>query len=224
VGSSVTASARSQPARTPQVTVPQARTLLRKPTRVGGLSLPSRSLTVARRAVIATFVALALALGAGPARAATVVVVTGRGWGHGVGMSQWGARGYAQHGWRWPRRVDQHTNPRPDLSRPPPSTYRPLGQANRVGRGHAAVDGHRQPESATLRDQRRTAPTRRIRRRTTTHRRLFHGRVSHTRICPDCFDTQFGRTQRGEEPATTRRPCRRGRVLMIQGEPATPPP
>jgi stage II sporulation protein D len=30
-----------------------------------------------------------------------VVVVTGRGWGHGVGMSQWGARGYALHGWKW---------------------------------------------------------------------------------------------------------------------------
>jgi SpoIID/LytB domain protein len=29
--------------------------------------------------------------------------VTGRGWGHGVGMSQWGAYGYARHGWRWQR-------------------------------------------------------------------------------------------------------------------------
>lgn len=57
--------------------------------------------TVARRWVITAFVALALAVGAGRARAATVVVVTGRGWGHGVGMSQWGARGFALHGWRW---------------------------------------------------------------------------------------------------------------------------
>ena len=39
----------------------------------------------------------ALAL-AGPAGAATFVF-EGRGWGHGVGMSQWGARGYADHGW-----------------------------------------------------------------------------------------------------------------------------
>ncbi|MBV8481055.1 MAG: hypothetical protein JOY72_12225, partial [Actinobacteria bacterium] len=46
---------------------------------------------------------LALAAGAGAARAATVVVVTGRGWGHGVGMSQWGAYGYALHGWKYER-------------------------------------------------------------------------------------------------------------------------
>src|SRR5438093_3747892 len=26
-------------------------------------------------------------------------VITGHGWGHGVGMSQYGAYGYAQHGW-----------------------------------------------------------------------------------------------------------------------------
>jgi stage II sporulation protein D len=31
----------------------------------------------------------------------SVLVVTGRGWGHGVGMSQWGARGYALHGWSY---------------------------------------------------------------------------------------------------------------------------
>src|SRR5438046_1798897 len=28
----------------------------------------------------------------------TTFVITGRGWGHGVGMSQWGAYGYAQRG------------------------------------------------------------------------------------------------------------------------------
>ena len=27
------------------------------------------------------------------------LVITGRGWGHGIGMSQYGALGYAQHGW-----------------------------------------------------------------------------------------------------------------------------
>ena len=27
-----------------------------------------------------------------------VFVISGRGWGHGVGMAQWGAYGYAQHG------------------------------------------------------------------------------------------------------------------------------
>lgn len=55
-----------------------------------------------RRPACLALCALAL-LAAGSARAATVVVVTGRGWGHGVGMSQWGARGYALHHWTWQR-------------------------------------------------------------------------------------------------------------------------
>ena len=37
------------------------------------------------------------------ASAGTVFVIDGRGWGHGVGMSQYGARGYAEAGWRHPR-------------------------------------------------------------------------------------------------------------------------
>ncbi len=40
---------------------------------------------------------------ASPAAAATEVVITGKGWGHGVGMSQWGAYGYARHGWSYQR-------------------------------------------------------------------------------------------------------------------------
>jgi stage II sporulation protein D len=46
---------------------------------------------------IATFVAFALS--AGPAGASTLFTLTGHGWGHGIGMSQYGALGYAQHGW-----------------------------------------------------------------------------------------------------------------------------
>ncbi len=42
-------------------------------------------------------------MGVAPAAAATELVVSGKGWGHGVGMSQWGAYGYAQHGWSWKR-------------------------------------------------------------------------------------------------------------------------
>jgi len=38
-----------------------------------------------------------------PATAGTLFVIDGRGWGHGVGMSQYGARGYAAAGWRYPR-------------------------------------------------------------------------------------------------------------------------
>src|SRR5262245_63462640 len=40
----------------------------------------------------------ALALPASGA-AGTVFLLDGRGWGHGVGMSQWGAEGYARHGY-----------------------------------------------------------------------------------------------------------------------------
>ncbi|HUZ82845.1 MAG TPA: SpoIID/LytB domain-containing protein [Gaiellaceae bacterium] len=35
--------------------------------------------------------------------ATSVLVVSGHGWGHGLGMSQWGAYGYAQHGWTYDR-------------------------------------------------------------------------------------------------------------------------
>jgi stage II sporulation protein D len=34
---------------------------------------------------------------------APTFVITGRGWGHGVGMSQWGAYGYARHRWSYAR-------------------------------------------------------------------------------------------------------------------------
>jgi stage II sporulation protein D len=40
---------------------------------------------------------------AGTARAGTSLIVTGHGWGHGVGLSQWGAYGYALHGWKYQR-------------------------------------------------------------------------------------------------------------------------
>ena len=32
-----------------------------------------------------------------------MLVLDGHGWGHGLGLSQWGAYGYAQHGWRYDR-------------------------------------------------------------------------------------------------------------------------
>jgi stage II sporulation protein D len=46
--------------------------------------------------------ALALAAAA-PAGAGTVFLIDGRGWGHGIGMSQYGARGYAENGWGYAR-------------------------------------------------------------------------------------------------------------------------
>jgi len=33
--------------------------------------------------------------------ASTVLAISGHGWGHGLGMSQWGAYGYAKHGWTY---------------------------------------------------------------------------------------------------------------------------
>jgi stage II sporulation protein D len=62
-----------------------------------------------RRATLATGMRALIAIGAlallaaGGARAGTTFVVEGRGWGHGVGMSQYGALGFARHGWRYER-------------------------------------------------------------------------------------------------------------------------
>jgi stage II sporulation protein D len=44
-------------------------------------------------------IAVACLLLAPSADAAPVFVAKGRGWGHGIGMSQWGAQGFARHGW-----------------------------------------------------------------------------------------------------------------------------
>jgi stage II sporulation protein D len=60
-----------------------------------------------RSLVLAALLSLLAAAGASaqpratPAVLAPVFVVTGHGWGHGVGMSQYGAYGYAQHGWTY---------------------------------------------------------------------------------------------------------------------------
>ena len=87
-----------------------------------------------RRGVIGVCIALAIGVFAGGARAATVIVVTGRGWGHGVGMGQWGARGYAQHGWDW-RRILAHYYPGTKLGTTGNVTVRVL-----LGASQPAVD------------------------------------------------------------------------------------
>src|SRR5579859_1582723 len=56
---------------------------------------------------VAVVAALALPL---TARAGTVFLLDGRGWGHGVGLSQWGAEGYARHGYDY-RRILAHYYP-----------------------------------------------------------------------------------------------------------------
>jgi stage II sporulation protein D len=98
--------------------------------------------------------AAGLALGASSASAATTLVVSGRGWGHGVGMSQWGAYGYASHGWSW-RRILAHYYPGTEVGVAPRSRVRillargrpranigcagPIRVSDATGRGHALL-------------------------------------------------------------------------------------
>ena len=57
-----------------------------------------------RRGAVAAAAAVVLLLSlAAPASAATNITMVGRGWGHGIGMSQWGAYGYAKHDWTYDR-------------------------------------------------------------------------------------------------------------------------
>jgi stage II sporulation protein D len=59
---------------------------------------------------VAVLGAAVVAATAVSARAGTTLIVTGHGWGHGVGLSQWGAYGYAKHGWSY-RRILRHYYP-----------------------------------------------------------------------------------------------------------------
>lgn len=61
--------------------------------------MPSSS-SLTRYSFVAVMVAALLVLASAPASAAPKMVkINGRGWGHGIGMSQYGAFGFAQHGW-----------------------------------------------------------------------------------------------------------------------------
>src|SRR4051794_11508158 len=84
------------------------------------------------RTVAAFLAALALAATAAaqaavaPApRPQATFVVTGHGWGHGIGMSQWGARGYAEHGWGY-RQILRHYYPATELGPAPLARIRVL--------------------------------------------------------------------------------------------------
>lgn len=79
------------------------------------------------RLSLAVGLGLAAAAGAvaGTARASTALIVTGHGWGHGVGMSQWGAYGYALHGWKY-RRILAHYYPGTKMGRVPDRRVRVL--------------------------------------------------------------------------------------------------
>ena len=57
--------------------------------------------------------------------APSVLVVSGHGFGHGLGMAQWGAGGYAQHGWTYDR-ILAHYYPGTALQQVPGRTVRVL--------------------------------------------------------------------------------------------------
>jgi stage II sporulation protein D len=69
-----------------------------------------------RLGLLVVLISAVVAAGAAAARAGTALVVTGHGWGHGVGMSQWGAYGYALHGWKY-RRILSHYYPGTTMGR-----------------------------------------------------------------------------------------------------------
>jgi stage II sporulation protein D len=60
-----------------------------------------------------------------PAQGSTVFAVSGRGWGHGVGMSQWGANGFAERGHDYAR-ILAHYYPGTQLGRAPVARVRVL--------------------------------------------------------------------------------------------------
>ena len=70
-----------------------------------------------RLLVLLAFVLLALPAQAG---AGTVFLIDGRGWGHGVGMSQYGARGYAEAGWGYQRILKHYYRGTSGASSSPP--------------------------------------------------------------------------------------------------------
>jgi stage II sporulation protein D len=74
------------------------------------------NIAVRLRLGVALVLAAVVAATAGTARAGTALIVTGHGWGHGVGLSQWGAYGYALHGWKY-RRILAHYYPGTKMSR-----------------------------------------------------------------------------------------------------------
>jgi stage II sporulation protein D len=67
------------------------------------------------------------ARGQAPALSAATFVLTGHGWGHGVGMPQWGAYGYAQHAWLYPK-ILAHYYPGTTLGPAPVARVRVLLQ------------------------------------------------------------------------------------------------
>ena len=84
-----------------------------------------------RRLLLLLMVALCLPAQAG---AGTLFLIDGRGWGHGIGMSQYGARGYARAGWGY-ERILAHYYPGTQLRAVPARRVRVL-----LAEGRAEVE------------------------------------------------------------------------------------
>src|SRR5262249_60726986 len=63
-----------------------------------------------RRRVLLSVVVAGCLCNPAAALAGSLFLIKGAGWGSGVGMSQWGAEGYAAHGWDY-RRILAHYYP-----------------------------------------------------------------------------------------------------------------
>ena len=94
--------------------------LVRIKTRGGSMGRWTR----ARRAVAIAVVLGSLAVPAA-AFGSSLVVINGRGWGHGIGLSQWGAEGYARHGWGF-EQVLAHYYPHTTIGSAPAQSVRVL--------------------------------------------------------------------------------------------------
>src|SRR5439155_16760498 len=142
---------------------------------------------------------IGVALVLAPAAAAKVFVIEGRGWGHGLGMSQWGAEGFAEHGVGY-RAILAHYYPGTQLARMAGSSVRvPLadGRAQFVVASRApfrvVADGHRR----VLRPGRYAVPSRRLRPRSASTRARDRSRSTAAPI--------GGRSRSRVGPARSRR-------------------
>src|SRR3954447_19853349 len=76
-------------------------------------------------AILTLVVPASASADAAPTVSATTFVLSGHGWGHGIGMAQYGAYGYAQHGWGY-KRILAHYFKGTTLGQVPATTLRVL--------------------------------------------------------------------------------------------------
>src|SRR5437899_8630194 len=115
---------RSSPASSPSTTGSSTRTASARSASLGrGLPMPRR--LSAFLLVTLAFVAGASAQTVPDTVSVTTFAISGHGWGHGVGMAQWGAYGYALHGFTYDR-ILSHYYPGAQLASTPAQLVRVL--------------------------------------------------------------------------------------------------